>query len=171
MACLEAGAQHRQPLLALATKLTRSAEEGMNLYQQTLLNCHDAIQRHGFAGDRYEFYLYTSLKRLHYKQAKQQAQTTELPEDFADTYTAGPEPDVAGRQLLGEQLQAEAAARFSFADRVALRLHIDGYSGREIAELLGASCRITIWRRIEKMKANLKATFQSAWQALNEPDY
>ena len=42
----------------------------MDLFQQTVLNCHDAIQRHGFHGDRYEFYLLKSLRYLAYREAK-----------------------------------------------------------------------------------------------------
>ena len=50
LACLEAAEQYRSPLMAIAYKLMSPSEEAMELYQQTLLNCHDAIQRNGFAG-------------------------------------------------------------------------------------------------------------------------
>ena len=54
-------------LLAGARKLAGSDEGGMELFQQTLLNCHDAIQRNGFNGDRYEFYLLRTLRHAHHR--------------------------------------------------------------------------------------------------------
>ena len=66
-ACLEAGAACRGLLLAVARRLAGSDEGGTELLQQTLLNCHDAIQRNGFNGDRYEFYLLRTLRHAHHR--------------------------------------------------------------------------------------------------------
>ena len=66
-ACLKAGETYRALLLSVARKLAGSDEGGMDLFQQTLLNCHDAIQRNGFNGDRYEFYLLRTLRHAHHR--------------------------------------------------------------------------------------------------------
>ncbi|MGI4867474.1 MAG: RNA polymerase sigma factor [Janthinobacterium lividum] len=195
-ACLEAAEKHRGPLLALATKLAGCPEEGMNLFQQTVLDCHDAIQRNGFAGDRYEFYLYTSLRNYYHRQQKKHLR--ELRVDFQQVESGsssrddeGPAPWAAKAHQkrdelkasthasttdelahLADQVQEELRTRFPPAHRVALRLHVAGYSCREIADMTGGnedqSC---IWRRIERMKAVVRATFRQAWEGLSEPEY
>lgn len=185
-ACLLAATQHRARLLAVATKLTGSAEAGMDLFQQACLDCHDAIQRRGFQGDRYEFYLLTSLKNLHYKLAKEARRTraTDFQEsqDYQSDYTgalydpdqhAGPGVPTAlpdsphsERESLAEQVAAEAQARFSFPERVVLRLHADGYSCQEITELTGYADRYRVRHLLDRLKESLRRTFGQAWQAL-----
>lgn len=192
-ACLEAAERHRELLLALARKLVGCPEEGMNLFQQTVLDCHDAIQRNGFAGDRYEFYLYTSLRNHYRKQQAQHARTVRVDFQALETGSSGrddegPAPWAAKASRsqgeltttaapladayaqLAEQVQAEAAARFAPADRIALRLHVAGYNYREIAEMTGLLDYTWLFRRVQRMKATLRATFQQAWEALSEPD-
>ena len=165
-ACLEAADRYREPLLALARCLAGNDEDGMDLYQQTLLNCHDAIQRVGFAGDRYEFYLRTALKNLHRKLQKAQRKhhVEPLPEELAEA----PAPATDGLADLAEQMMDEVREQFSPADRVALRLHADGYSCREIAELTGQGDRWHIRWRLDKLKAHLRETFRQAWEALGK---
>lgn len=188
-ACLLAGTHHRARLLAVATQLTGCPEQGMDLFQQNLLNCHDAIQRRGFAGERYEFYLLASLKRLHYRQQKVTQRTR--PTDFqacqnyedgylgeevatlAALFTPGEhlplplgESPQSERQQLAEQVAAEVRARLSFTDRLLLRLHADGYSGQEIVGLTGAADRFRVRRALDRLKAQLRATFGQAWHAL-----
>lgn len=195
-ACLEAADHHRGPLLGLARKLTGCPEEGMNLYQQTLLNCHDAIQRNGFAGDRYSFYLAQSMRNLYTRQQVQHGR--EVRVDFQQAEAGGEErDDEAGapwavgranaqssweqlraaeagpdeRAQLAEQVMEEVRQQFSFADRIALRLSIDGLSCQQIAEHIGTKDQSWIWRRLGRMKAQLRQTFQQAWDGLADTDY
>jgi RNA polymerase sigma factor (sigma-70 family) len=194
-ACLEAADRHRGPLLALACKLAGSPEEGMELYQQTLLNCHDAIQRSGFAGDRYHFYLAQSMRHLHTRGLRRHSREIRMDFQFADAGGHGRDDEgdapwsaahdkvkkaweeantaspVHAEAQLAEQVMAEARQQFSFADRVALRLSVDGLSCQQIAEHIGTKDQSWVWRRLQKMKAQLRQTFQQAWDALGEPEY
>jgi RNA polymerase sigma factor (sigma-70 family) len=169
-ACLEAAEKHRLNLLAVACRYAGSEEAGMDLFQQVVLDCHDAIQRNGFAGNRYEFYLLAAIKNASRKEAKRQQRFTEYQPDKAETIApAAPSSDALA--VLGEQVMAEVRSNYSPADRLALRLHIDGYSCQEIAELTGKpgeQARKWIWRRLDNMKASLRATFQPHWDNLAE---
>lgn len=186
-ACLEAAEKHRLNLLAVARRLTGSHDEGMDLFQQTCLNCHDAIQRNGFAGGRYEFYLLISLKNLHYKEKKQRLRfvsiDAEVGHGAADQhgeeerssltfvpgqYLAAAEPELSGAAELAEQLMQEVRQQFSPADRLALRLHLDGYSTRQIAELTGQGHHLGVHRQLTRLKSYLRHTFRQAWLALAE---
>ncbi|MDO7885997.1 sigma factor [Hymenobacter cheonanensis] len=195
IACLEAADRHRVPLLALARKLTGCPEAGMDLYQQTLLNCHDAIQRNGFAGERYQFYLYTSLRNQFRKQSQLAGREVRLDFQALEAGSAGRNDEgsapwaakAVNRQLaepttglgaaptsdpqaeLAEQVMAEVRAQFSFADRIMLRLHIDGMPYRDIAAHFGQVQHTPIWRRVERMKAALRKTFAQAWANLTDP--
>ena len=195
-ACLEAADHHRTALLGLARKLTGCPEEGMNLYQQALLNCHDAIQRNGFAGEHYYFYLSQALRNLHGRQ--QQHHQREQRVDFQQTeaggserddegsapwaavrsavqdswehlHAAGPAPDAHAQ--LAEQVMEEVRQQFSFADRIALRLSLLGLSCQQIAEHIGTKDQSWVNRRLARMRAQLRHTFQQAWDALGETDY
>jgi DNA-directed RNA polymerase specialized sigma24 family protein len=190
-ACLKAGETHRVLLLAVARKLAGSDEGGMDLFQQTLLNCHEAIQRHGFVGDRYEFYLLKSLRYLAYKEQREAKRWAPLPQqpmadpsddDFTDgelsraegwaQRSISPEASNAGGPdalaQLADQMQEEIRARFSPADRIALRLHVQGESYRDIAALVGGGDHTWISRRVNRMKETLRETFAQAWAALAE---
>ncbi|MGI4834615.1 MAG: RNA polymerase sigma factor [Janthinobacterium lividum] len=167
-ACLEVAERYQPQLLALAVKLAGSREGGMDLFQQSLLNCHDAIQRHGFEGERYEFYLRASIKNLHYKETRTQRRISYL-EPEAEALPVAAEPDQGAHAQLAEQVAAEARRRFSEHDRLLLRLHADGYSCQEIAALTGSSQdRRRIWERLDWMKQSLRETFAQAWQGLRE---
>jgi RNA polymerase sigma factor (sigma-70 family) len=171
-ACLEAAEKHQVLLLRVARHLAGNDEDGMELYQQALLNCHDAIRRNdnGFTGDRYEFYLLASIKNLYFKETKKKRRFTEFKPEEAETISpAGPSSDALGQ--LAEQVMAEVKAKFSPADRLALRLHVDGYSCQEIAELTGTpgeQARKWIWRKLDNMKAALRETFKEHWESLGE---
>jgi DNA-directed RNA polymerase specialized sigma24 family protein len=194
-ACLEAAATYKEPLLALATKLAGSKEGGMDLFQDVVLNCHDAVQRNGFAGDKYQFYLRTAIHN-HYKRTKRRESRT-VPMDFGallaqqdyDTQEREPgrSPELRewdrtiGQALAGseqfapqdalplaKQIQQEITERFSFTDRVLWRLHIDGMPARDIAAHMQRTDHTGVWRRIDKMKDYLRETFQQAWDALAE---
>lgn len=196
-ACLEAAERHREPLLALATKLAGCPEEGMELFQQAVLNCHDAIQRNGFAGERYEFYLYTSLRNYFLKQQRHQSRERRVDFQQAESGSStrddeGPAPWVAKARSsweelstltaarpassldphaqLAEQVMAEVQQQFSWADRVALRLSLDGLSCQQIAEHIGKKDQSYVWRRLQRMKEQLRQTFQQAWEALADTD-
>ena len=164
-ACLEVAARLREPLLALATKLAGNEAAGMELYQQTLLQCHDAIQHNGFAGDRYEFYLRKALKNQQRREFSRQARTEPLPAELPHLL---PSPVEDARACLGEQVMAEAQQRFGPADRVALRLSLEGYSCQQIADMIGKRDQSWVWRRIERMKETLREIFQQGWDALGE---
>jgi DNA-directed RNA polymerase specialized sigma24 family protein len=197
VALLESAETYRNYLLPLACKLTGSDEAGMDLYQQTLLNCHDTIQRNGFAGDKYHFYLYTSLKNAFKKDSRRRArlvhvdfQSVESGSSSRDDEGNAPWAAKAWRQLdstglnlskltapgadptvdLAEQVMESVREQFSFVDRIALRLHIDGMSFRDIALHLGRGEQTTFWRRVERMKAQLRQTFQQAYDSLIDPD-
>jgi RNA polymerase sigma factor (sigma-70 family) len=187
-ACLQVAEKYRPHLLALAVGLSGSKEEGHELYQQATLNCHDAIQAGGFQGDGYNFYLRRAIKNLHYRNEREKqrlvpftfAEPTvlneELPSEWEvdnqekmhrQQWLAANVPEAAYTQL-AEQVMAEAQARFSFADRVALRLSLDGMSCQQIAEHIGTKDQSWVWRRLKRMKEQLRETFQSAFDALSE---
>ena len=195
LACLEAAEQQRSPLLGIAYKLTGSSEEAMDLYQQTLLNCHDAIQRNGFAGSNYNFYLAQSLRNLYYRTCQQHQR--EVRVDFQQTESGGSGRDDEGEApwsathnqvrnswekpsppgappsaeaQLAEQMMEEVKQQFSFRDRIALRLSIDGLSCQAIAEHIGTKDQSWVWRRLNRMKTQLRQTFQQAWEALGEAE-
>jgi RNA polymerase sigma factor (sigma-70 family) len=166
-ACLQAAEKHHTLLLQVARHLAGNAEDGMELFQQNLLNCHDAIRRNpnGFTGDRYEFYLLASLKNLHFRKHQRERRHEPLTNEV-EPVTMEP----AGVELatLAEQMMQEVRERFSPPDRVALRLHIDGHSCQEIAEMIGKKDQSWVWRRIQRMKDTLRETFQQHWDALGE---
>jgi RNA polymerase sigma factor (sigma-70 family) len=162
--CLEAAERHRASLLAVACRYAGSEEGGMDLYQQTVLNCHDAVQRNGFAGGRYEFYLLTSIKNLHYKESKKKQQTVALSVELEPADVC--EPPCDAHAQLAEQVAAEVRERFDGNERVILRLHADGYSFQTIAEMLGVSDRWRVRRQLDRLKGILRSTFQQAWDAL-----
>jgi RNA polymerase sigma factor (sigma-70 family) len=186
MACLEAAATYREPLLALATCLAGSQQEGMELYQQACLQCHDAIQAGGFQGDGYTFYLRRAIKNLHYAATRAQAKRVTLPPAeyvLPEELPEGWEPDAQERfhrqqflaaqpepeySALAETVMAEARARFPFADRIALHLSLSGMSCQQIAEHIGMKDQSWVWRRLNKMKAELRRVFQPAFDALGE---
>lgn len=187
-ACLDAAEKYREPLLALATCLSGSREEGMELFQQASLSCHDAIQTGGFRGDGYNFYLRRAIKNLHYRTQREQARRVplpyeqggalpeELPGDWdidsqerhqRQEWVAAEAPEAAYTQL-AEQVMAEAQRRFPFADRIALRLSLGGMSCQQIAEHIGTKDQSWVWRRLARMKAELKQLFQVAYDTLGE---
>jgi RNA polymerase sigma factor (sigma-70 family) len=189
-ACLEAAERFQPQLLALATALSGSKEEGMELFQQASLNCHDAIQSGGFQGDGYTFYLRRAIKNLHYRTQKEQqrrvpisftepALEEEHEQDWAGTGwgqplvklmqpMCQPEPAHDERAALAEQVMSEVRERFTPADRVALRLSLGGMSCQQIAEHIGTKDQSWVWRRLDRMKATLRELFQPAFDALGE---
>lgn len=192
LACLASAAKHHDKLLALAVKLAGGQDEGKDLFHEVMLNCHDAIQRKGYDGDRYEFYLLATLRN---QLRRNKRHTRTVPVDFqemflpmADVSTDEDESwsnhkanwkrnleahltehagfDIDARAHLLAQLAAEVKETLSFDDRILLRLHADGYTYREIAAMTGAGHYTRIQRRVAKMKDALQATFGQAWAAL-----
>ena len=133
--CLQAADGQRRPLLRYATKLAGSAEQGMELYQQTLLNCHDAIQRGGYTGEDYGPYLFQALRYAHYRQDNAARRVSSLPDNYDAVQEAGPSADEL--HAFAEQIATDVRARFNWADRIAFRLHLDGYTFQQIADLTG----------------------------------
>lgn len=168
-ACLKAAEVHYSKLLSVAVKLHGGDEDaGKDFFHQVIMNCHDAIQRNGFAGERYEFYLLASL-RNHYKREKSRAVPMgQLTPDMAERLSteAGLSPEA--REHLLAQLAQEVRQNLSFSDRVLLRLHADGISFRDISVITGAGEHSWLRRRIERLKNALRSTFGEAWQGLGE---
>lgn len=165
LACLEAADTHRRPLLRLASGLTGSADAGKDLYQQTLLNCHDAIQRKGFTGTDYAPYLSRALRQAHYRRDTAARRFTSLPDYYEAVQEV--ETDDESRHRFAEQVAAAAQAQFAMPDRLMLRLHLEGESYRDISALVGGGDYSWIRRRLEKMKTQLRAAFGQAWSELN----
>jgi DNA-directed RNA polymerase specialized sigma24 family protein len=188
-ACLEAAEKYREPLLALGRGLAGSDEGGRELFQQAVLNCHDAIQSRGFAGEAYQFYLRRAIKNLYYRTEKEARRYVPIPfndPELAEEHEyhwqvadrlrpiekllqpAAPEPAHDSHDVLAAQVMAEMQARFSPADRVAFRLQLDGFSCQQIAEHIGTKDQSWVWRRLKRMKAELRAAFGQAWANLGE---
>jgi RNA polymerase sigma factor (sigma-70 family) len=188
-ACLESAEKYRGPLLALARGLAGTDEGGRELFQQAVLNCHDAIQSRGFEGEHFQFYLRRAIKNLHYRTEKEArryvpisftepALEEEHEYDWQGTGWEQPlvkllqpvarEPEHDSHDVLAGQVWAEIQARFSPADRVAFRLQLDGMSCQQIAEHIGTKDQSWVWRRLERMKAQLRETFGQAFASLGE---
>ncbi len=163
LACLEAAALHKDQLLAVAVKLAGSQEGGMDLFQETCLNCHDAIQHRGFAGSEFRFYLLTAIRNLHRRHHQEAQRFVGL--DGIEEVPASPAPTNAHAHLAG-QMHEELRQHFSFSDRIAFRLHLDGKTCQQISEHVGGGDQSWIWRRLEKMKKHLRSAFSQAWSNL-----
>lgn len=169
--CLRVGAAERGLLLATAVKLAGHAEDGMDLYQQSLLDCHDAIQRKGFVGPNYKFYLLQSIRWLHVERQRAAGKLTE----FNDAAHCGPAPAPAPQTdpLASLAADVEQALETDYApDRaLAFRLHAQGKTYREIAQVLGPG-RDFSWvrRKVVEMKDALRETFGQAWAGLDSEE-
>ncbi len=163
--CLRAADTHRRQLLRLANGLTGSADAGMDLYQQTLLNCHDAIQRKGFTGNDYAPYLFRALQQAYYRHVNVARRFTSLPDYYEAVQEEG--PDTEARAALADRIASKARTQFSLTDRLALRLHLDGESFQQISAHMGGGDQSWINRRVKKMKTQLRAAFEQAWAELN----
>lgn len=186
-ACLQAAERFQPQLLALALRLTGNEPDAMDLFQQSALDCHDAIQSNGFEGDRYEFYLRRAIHTLYYKKSRNRTVAIDFQERLAadiddapegewgdEFYTKEARPfavaamDEAGVSHLAEQMMEEVRARFTPAERVVLRLHMNGESSRDIADLTGMTNHLAAWRLLERLKGQLRSTFRQAWDSLTE---
>ncbi len=185
-ACLATAERFQPQLLALALRLTGNQPDAMDLFQQSVLNCHDAIQSGGFEGDRYEFYLRRAIQTLHYRKARNRTVAIDFQElieadsddasgEWGDEFfTKETRPfavaaiDEHGVSQLAEQMMEEVRARFTPAERVVLRLHMNGESSRDIADLTGLPNHLAAWRLVERLKSHLRSTFRQAWDSLTE---
>lgn len=163
--CLRVGAAERGLLLAVATRLAGNAEDGMNLYQQSLLDCHDAIQKLGFSGGNYKFYILQAIKWLNVEQQRAAGRFCLLEASEELDGATGPAPLEDGLATLAADVEREIERRYSPADVAAFRLHVAGSTYREIEQLTG---REFSWvrRRIVKMKEFLRATFAQTYNNL-----
>ncbi|MDO7846468.1 sigma factor [Hymenobacter sp. M29] len=166
-ACLAAAEAHQERLLSVAERLAGTPEGGMELYQEAVLRCHDMIQSKGFHGDHFEFYLLKTIRNLAFpSQQKAQLRTVPLSPTLELSTPATEAPATDAVAHLAEQVSAEAQARFGMADRVALRLHAEGYSFQQISEMTTGGDQSWIRRRVNKMKNHLRAAFGRAWANL-----
>jgi DNA-directed RNA polymerase specialized sigma24 family protein len=154
-ACLEVAATYQAELLKYARKLAGSDEGGMELYQQTCLNCHDAIQHRGFVGTEYRFYLVKAITRLH-QRTDQMERLRQGLEGLEEAPTGGPACDTRGE--LVDQMLADVATHFP-AERIPLRMHLDGMSYQQIADHTGGHDQSWIRRRVEKVKTYLRTAY------------
>lgn len=166
MECLRVGAAERGLLLALAAKLAGNAEDGMDLYQQSLLDCHDAIQRLGFRGSNYKFYILQSIKWLNVE--RQRAAGKLLPLEEGECGGAfAPAPAVDALAALAAEVESELLASYPPDAVAAFRLHVAGHTYREIETLMGPGHEFSwVRRKIIKMKDALRETFGQTWANL-----
>ena len=164
--CLRVGAAERGLLLALATRLAGNAQDGENLYQQTLLDCHDAIQRKGFNGSNYKFYILQSIKWLNVEHQRAAGRLAPLNERSEASRATAPAPTDDALATLAAEVEQEIESRYSPADAAAFRLHVAGSTYREIEQLTGTEFS-WVRRRIVKMKESLRATFAQTYQNLD----
>jgi hypothetical protein len=186
--CLRIAAAERGFLLGSATTLGGSAEAGHDLYTQALLDCHDAIQRKGFVGTNYKFYLLQAIKWGNAARRRKQARLVPLVDvesrtydevdfEFQDAAGAFPVP-TRERQVYGppggapdadsgDELAASINAHlatYSTQLATAFRLHAAGNSYREIETLLGAGNEFSwVRRKVVKIKAELRRRFGADW--------
>jgi DNA-directed RNA polymerase specialized sigma24 family protein len=138
--CLRVGAANRGLLLALATRLAGNAEDGMDLYQQSLLDCHDAVQKLGFTGSNYKFYIMQAIKWLAVERSKERQRRAGL---FVAVETA-------------EQLDG-ATAPAPVEDALSV-----------LAELMGPGNEFSwVRRKVLDVKNYLRGTFGQAYNSLD----
>lgn len=183
-ACLKAADTNRVMLLRVATKYAGSKDGGMDLYQQTLLNCHDAIQRNGFPGGEpdLKFYLLRALRTLHFAEVKRNLKTVRVPvacdpaPHEADAWPPPAPHPLAGTVLLPAATDglAHLAAQLSDAvreqfpeERVVVRLHVEGHSYKAIGEMTGRDDS-TLQRAVRRIFTALAAQFRSAYDNLSD---
>lgn len=164
--CLRAGAAERGLLLALATKLAGNAEDGEDLYQQSLLDCHDAIQRKGFVGTNYKFYILQSIKWGNVERQRAAQRLTSFDGAALGDQQLTSAPQVDALAALAAEVEQELTAEFAPADVAAFRLHVAGHTYREMEQLTG---RNYTWlsRKVNKMKEALRTTFAQTWANLD----
>jgi DNA-directed RNA polymerase specialized sigma24 family protein len=162
-ACLEAAARYQPELLAYARKLAGSEEGGMELFQQTCLNCHDAIQLRGYVGTEYRFYLVKAITRLH-QRTDQLERLRQGLDGFEEAPAGGPACDSRGE--LVDQMLTDVSTRFP-AERIPLRMHLEGMSYQQIADHVGGVEQSWLSRRLKKVTTYLRETYGQAWASLH----
>lgn len=167
--CLRVGAAERGLLLSLAVKLAGNAEDGHDLYTQSLMDCHDAIQRLGFLGSNYKFYIVQAIKWLNVEQRRKAGKLTALEAAEAYDRTLQGAPAEDGLAALAADVETELASNYSAADVNAFRLHVAGSTYREIGQLMGKDFS-WIRRTVVKMKDSLRQTFGQAWANISEAE-
>jgi DNA-directed RNA polymerase specialized sigma24 family protein len=167
-ASLAAATEHRAQLLALATRLMEDAAEGMDLYQQVMLDCHDALQHAGAEVRSHKAYLLTALRRAAKKRRRLARRSVPLPAHLEELPAAAP-ARADGIDCLAEAIHAELSATYPEATVNAFRLHVAGYSYREIEQLMGPGHSFSwLSRKLSAVKDHLRTTFAEAWHNLSE---
>lgn len=167
--CLRVGIAERGLLLALAVSLTKDAEEGEDLYQQKLLDCHDTIQRNGLDGSNYKFYIYQSIKWEHVARQRKAKKLRPLGEALLYLNGTAPAAAPVGDALADLAAEVEQRLDSVFPARwaAAFRLHAAGKSCREIGELMSPPRHHgSIARKLNRMKEALREAFGPAWAAI-----
>jgi RNA polymerase sigma-70 factor (ECF subfamily) len=123
---------------ATARRLSRSVEDGDDLYQETLLRAFDRLP--GLRDEkRFRSWFYAILLNRHRNRSKEAFWRRFLP--WNEAFSKGEEPaafDDAGSREAGRAV--EALAKLPDEQREAIVLfELDGYSLEEVARLTGAS--------------------------------
>lgn len=152
------------PLLGYARTLCggdRQAAE--DLYYQARLDAHDYVQAKGHTGDDFRFLLLRIIARRHVDEHRRQEKHPALP--AATLELADASPDVDERAHLAQLVAAYVQEEFEPADRVLLRLHVEGYSLRETQQLTGRNYK-AVQRVLGSMFARVREVFGPMWEAL-----
>jgi RNA polymerase sigma factor (sigma-70 family) len=150
----------RTQLLAYATKLTECPEAGMDLYQQALLDTHEAVQLRGILIRDVRFYLFGVMRNSHIDEQRRRAGLAPLPEHAHELPDEPLQTDPTAH--LASQVEAYVQESFEPADRVLLRLNADNYSTRQIQQMTGQPARTVLWR-LTRMKEQIRAVFAQSW--------
>ncbi|TGE08244.1 hypothetical protein [Hymenobacter fodinae] len=171
-ACLKAAAEHRKTLEPSAIMLAGSEDEGKELYQEAVLRAHDTIQKYGFHGEGYQFYIWRIIKRLNVEQKERAVKQRSSSSTRAALALAVEqqssdlmEQRIDQKQHLADQIRFELESRFSQADVNTFKLHVNGQSCREIERLTGTNYR-SVNRTINSIKSYLSGLFRPAFEGI-----
>lgn len=143
----------RPRLLEYAARLTGSAEDGMDLYNQALLDTHEAVQLRGAIIRDVQFYLFGVMRNNYTDELRRRSGLAPLEHQPEQVLEA--EITVDDTAVLAEQVGAYMQEHFEPADRVLLRLDAEGLSTRKIGNATGRAWR-TVARRLASMKEELR---------------
>lgn len=145
----------RPRLLEYAQRLTGSAEDGMDLYQQALLDTHEAVQLRGVVIRDVKFYLFGVMRNNHTNELRRRQGFAPLSHQPEEALEGELMPDETA--VLAERVRAVMQEEFEPADRVLMHLDADGYSTQKIADMTGRAKR-TVARRLAWMKDFIRSS-------------
>jgi len=168
--CLEVAAAHKSHLLDVATKVMGAPERGWDLYADTLLNCHDAIQSGGFEGDGREVNYLNYLRfAIHHNGKAERGRSSRyqpLPHRLGQAADDDAGTCAESRAHLATQISIAVREKFPARDGQALELHLKGYTLHQISEMTEGGHYSRIHRRLTRMKQQLSESFGPIWNTL-----